>query len=66
MASPLPERASLLIKVSAGKAVFQARGLVIYSDPNTGSGVEFQRVEPPYQALLEEWLLEAQDINNRI
>jgi hypothetical protein len=32
---------------------------VIYSDPNIGSGVEFQGVEPPYQAVLEEWLLEA-------
>jgi hypothetical protein len=63
MASPLPERTSLLVKVAAGKTVFQARGRVIYSHPNIGSGVEFQGVEPPYQAVLEEWLLEAQDVN---
>jgi hypothetical protein len=35
------------------------RGRVIYSEPNTGSGVEFQGVEPHYQSILEEWLLEA-------
>jgi hypothetical protein len=45
-------------QVSAGTTVFQARGKVIYSDPNTGSGVESR-----YQAVLEEWLLEAKDIN---
>ena len=63
MANPLPERSAISIKVSAGKTVFQARGVVIYSDPNTGSGVEFQGVEPPCQAVLEEWLLEAKDID---
>jgi PilZ domain len=63
MHSPVPEGSTLLIKVSAGKTVFQARGHVIYSDPNEGSGVEFQRVEPAYQAILEEWLLEAKDVN---
>ena len=64
MANPLPERSSITIKVSAGKAVFQARGQVIYCDPYTGSGVEFQGIEPPSQAVLEQWLLEASDINN--
>ena len=63
MASPLPEKSLITVKVSAGKTVFQARGLVIYSDPNSGSGVEFQAVEPSYQAVLEEWLLEARDMN---
>ena len=63
MVSPLPERSQITVKVSAGKTVFQARGIVIYSDPNAGSGVEFQAVEPKYQAVLEEWLLEARDMN---
>jgi len=52
-----------MIKVIAGKAGFQARGRVIYSDPNAGSGIEFQGVEPRYQAILEEWLLEARGID---
>lgn len=63
MASPLTERTPITIKVSAGKTVFQARGVVIYSDPNAGSGVEFQGIEPRSQAVLEEWLLEARDVN---
>jgi hypothetical protein len=63
MANPLPEGASITIKVAAGKTGFQARGRVVYSDANTGSGVEFQGVEPRYQAVLEEWLLEAKGID---
>ena len=63
IANPLPQGASISVKIAAGKAGFQARGRVIYSDPNTGSGVEFQGVEPHYQAVLEEWLLEAKGID---
>lgn len=63
MANPVPEGTSITIRISAGKTDFQARGRVIYSDPNTGSGVEFQGVEPRHRAVLEEWLLEAKDIN---
>ena len=61
---PLPQGASISVKIAAGKAGFQARGRVIYSDPNSGSGVEFQGVEPRYQAILEEWLLEAQGMDH--
>ena len=64
MANPLPQGTSISVKISAGKAVFQARGRVIYSEPNSGSGVEFQGVEPRYQAILEEWLLEAQGMDH--
>jgi len=63
MANPLPQGTLILVKISAGKASFQARGRVIYSEPNTGSGVEFQGVEPRYQSILEEWLLEATGID---
>jgi hypothetical protein len=59
MANPLPEKSLIKIKVKAGKTVFQARGTVIYSDPSIGSGVEFQGVAQPYQAVLKEWLLKA-------
>jgi hypothetical protein len=64
MADPRPEGSALSIKVSAGKTVFQARGRVIYSEPNLGSGVEFQGIEAPYQGVLEEWLLEAKDVDS--
>jgi hypothetical protein len=64
IANPLPQGASISVKNAAGQAGFQARGRVIYSDPNSGSGVEFQGVEPRYQAILEEWLLEAQGMDH--
>ena len=52
-----------MVRVSACTTVFQARGRVVYSERNLGAGVEFQEVEPRYQAVLEEWLLEAKDIS---
>ena len=63
LASPLPERSSITIKVAAGKAIFQARGRVVYSDHNNGSGVEFQGVAQPYRAVLKEWLTDAPPAN---
>ena len=63
LGTPIPEGSSITVKVAAGKTVFQARGRVIYSDVNVGSGVEFQHVERDSQAVLESWLLEVQDIN---
>ncbi len=62
MANPMPQ-GTLGNHWSPGKAVFQACGRVIYSNPNMGSGVEFQGVEAPCQAILEEWLLEAKNID---
>ena len=53
---PLAERSSVTIKVTAGKTVFQARGRVVYSDRNNGSGVEFEGIAQPYRAALQEWL----------
>jgi hypothetical protein len=62
-ANPLSAGASILIRISAGNTVFQARGKVIYSQPNLGAGVEFQQVEQLYVTVLEEWLLEARGLN---
>ena len=63
LARPLPQRSSITIKVTAGKTVFQARGRVVYSDHNNGSGVEFQGVAQPYRAVLKEWLTDAPPAN---
>jgi len=64
LAIPLPEQSSIIIKVTVGKTVFQARGRVIYSDSNAGSGVEFQGVDRDSQAVLETWLSEAEDVDS--
>jgi hypothetical protein len=59
----LSRGASILIRISAGNSVFQARGKVIYSQANLGAGVEFQQIEQLYLTVLEDWLLEAQGLN---
>jgi hypothetical protein len=56
VSNPLSERSSITIKVTAGKTVFQARGRVVYSDRNNGSGVEFEGIAQPYRAVLQKWL----------
>ena len=54
--NPLAERSSITVKVTAGKAVFQARGRIVYSDRNNGSGVEFEGVAQPYREVLGDWI----------
>lgn len=54
--NPLAERSSITVKVTAGKAVFQARGRIVYSDRNNGSGVEFEGVVQPYREVLGDWI----------
>ena len=58
---PLAAQSSITIKVTAGKAVFQARGRIVYSDRNNGSGVEFEGVAQPYREVLRDWI--AHDIS---
>ena len=64
MINPLPKETSISIRVSAGPSVFHARGKVVNAQPGRGVGVEFQEIEPVYQTVLEEWLLEAKNLNN--
>jgi len=56
VSNPLSERSSITIKVTAGKAVFQARARVLYSDRSNGSGVEFEGIAQPYRAVLRDWI----------
>jgi|SRR5215471_9397231 len=56
VSNPLSERSFITIKVAAGKAVFQARARVVYSDASNGSGVEFEGVAPPYRSVLTDWI----------
>ena len=64
LGNPPPEGSSITITVTAGKTVFQARGRVVYADANAGSGVEFQHMERNSAAILEAWLLEAQEVDH--
>jgi len=63
MINPLPRGASITVRVSAGTSIFHARGKVVNGQPGRGVGVEFQEIEPVYLAVLEDWLLEAKNLN---
>ena len=43
----------VLVKISAGDAFFEAKGKIVYSQPNMGAGVGFLEVAPPSQEALE-------------
>jgi hypothetical protein len=63
MNDPLPKGDSITIKVSVGKAAFEAQGTVVYSEPDTGCGVEFRKLEPTHRAVLQLWLLESKELH---
>jgi two-component system, cell cycle response regulator len=57
---PFPTGTSILVKIDRGPVFFQARGKVVYSHPNLGMGVAFQKVHPDFRQVLERWLQEEQ------
>ena len=56
MMNPFPTRTMVLVKITAGDALFEAKSEIIYSQPNMGAGVRFLQVESDAQAVLERWL----------
>src|SRR5215472_14801273 len=64
LSNPLVARSSITIKVTAGKAVFMARGRIVYFDRNSGLGVEFEGVAQPYRAVLKDWIVHDQGPQN--
>ena len=66
MMTPLPMNELLLVKITAGQSVFQAKTKVIYSHANLGIGVSFLDVEPKYMAVLRGWLAEAEKDPQRL
>ncbi|HXN96501.1 MAG TPA: PilZ domain-containing protein [Candidatus Acidoferrales bacterium] len=56
MMNPFPKGTSVLVKIAAGDSFFEAKADIIYSQPNMGAGVRFQKIEPDSQAVLERWL----------
>jgi hypothetical protein len=56
MMNPFPTGTMVLVKIAAGDAFFEAKGKIVYSQPNMGAGVGFLEVAPPSQEVLERWL----------
>ncbi len=56
MMNPFPTGTMVLVKIAAADAFFEAKGKIVYSQPNMGAGVGFLEVAPPSQEVLERWL----------
>ena len=65
MMNPFPTGTMVLVKISAGDAFFEAKGRIIYEQPNMGAGVGFLEIAPASQAVLERWLDEAEQEGKR-
>jgi hypothetical protein len=65
MMNPFPKGTLVLVKIVAGDAYFEAKGNIIYAQPNMGAGVGFLEIKPDSQAVLERWLDEAEQEKQR-
>lgn len=59
MVNPLPEGTALLVKIFCDDGFFEAKGTVVYAQPNFGMGVTFRDIQPFFMATLKKWLLKA-------
>ena len=67
MMNPFPAETLVLVKISAGDVVFQAKSKIVYVQPNLGAGVTFLEVTPENEAILQRWLAQAkQDQHQRV
>jgi hypothetical protein len=57
MPDPFSKGASVLVKIRTNREFFQCRATIAHSTPGVGMGLEFHIVSPPFQIVLQEWLL---------
>ena len=57
MPDPFSKGASVLVKIRTNREFFQCRATVAHSTHGIGMGLEFNIVSPPFQIVLQEWLL---------
>lgn len=57
MINPLPEGASIRVKIDSHGRFFDAPATVLYSAPNLGIGISFHDVSVRSLIVLKEWLL---------
>jgi hypothetical protein len=60
MMNPFPQDTLVLVKISAGDELFQAKSKIIYVQPNLGAGVSFLHIEPQHLAILQRWFTQAE------
>ena len=67
MMNPFPPETLVIVKISAGDTIFQAKSKIVYVQPNLGAGVTFLEVTPENEAILQRWLAQAkQDQHQRV
>lgn len=67
MMNPFPPETLVLVKISAGDTVFQAKAKIIYVQPNLGAGVSFLEIATESEVILQGWLAQAkQDQHQRV
>ena len=59
MPDPFSKGSSVLVKIRTHREFFQCRATVAHSTHGLGMGLEFNAVSPPFQIVLQAWLLHA-------
>lgn len=59
MMNPFPPDTLVLVRISAGDIVFQAKAKIIYVQPNLGAGVTFLEIPADKLTVLQNWLEQA-------
>jgi hypothetical protein len=59
MVNPLPENTPLHVKIYFENEFFEAKGKVIYNQPNIGMGATFDEIPAYAMPVLKKWLLRA-------
>jgi hypothetical protein len=57
--NPLEKGASVEVKINTETEFFEARGTIVYSNPESGMGLMFLETKPYYMSVLKKWLLSA-------
>src|ERR1700720_611171 len=61
MLNPFPEDTVGLVKISAGKSVFETKVRVVYAHSNLGVGLVFLEPDPKNVEVLKSWIDEAKE-----
>lgn len=64
-AASLPAGTRVRLKISYGRESFAAFGEVVHARRNTGIGIQFTKIEPRDQIVLDRWLGERQSSQAR-
>jgi hypothetical protein len=65
MPDPFVKGVSVLVKIRTNREFFQCDATVAHAISGIGMGVEFEKVSPPFQIVLQEWLVKLQCVETR-